>query len=87
MIGLPAEPVAEYVPLITSLLQRRIVIPVGCADHVFGYLPAESMLSEGGYEVEGFVRYFGLSGKFTKGVENRVVRNIAEGQALPDSPH
>jgi hypothetical protein len=87
MIGLPAEPVAEYVPVITSLLQRRIVIPVGCADHVFGYLPAESMLSEGGYEVEGFVRYFGLSGKFTKGVENRVVRNIAEGLALPDSPH
>jgi hypothetical protein len=36
---------------------------VGCIDDTFGYTPAESQISEGGYEVDGWMTSFGLSAK------------------------
>jgi hypothetical protein len=36
---------------------------VGCIDDTFGYTPAESQISEGGYEVDGWMASFGLSAR------------------------
>ena len=33
---------------------------------VFGYWPSQKMLTEGGYEVNGFKSFFSLNGKFIK---------------------
>ena len=45
----------------------RIRLYVGYLGALFGYLPTAAQVPEGGYEVEGFQRLFGLSGRFDSG--------------------
>jgi hypothetical protein len=66
--GLSAEVAVEYVEVLKRLREPATVIPVGCVGAVYGYLPASSMIPEGGYEVEGFVPRFGLGGRFSSDV-------------------
>ena len=70
-----AEPVAEYGLAVRAVAPPgRIVIPVGYTDSVFGYLPTARMLGQHGYEDEGFMEPFGLSGRFRPEVEQVVGR-------------
>jgi hypothetical protein len=84
--GLNAEVAVEYVEIMARLFAPALVIPVGCVGGVFGYLPASSMLPEGGYEVRGFVPRFGLRGKFAGDVsaivENRLLRSPGRSAGL-----
>ena len=52
---------------------RGSVMPVGCIDTVFGYLPTAAMLGERGYEDSGFTRPFGLVGRFRPELERVVL--------------
>jgi len=76
--GLSAEVAVEYVELLRNLRFPARVIPVGCVGDVYGYLPVDSMVPEGGYEVRGFVSRFGLRGRFvpnvTRVVEEKLLR-------------
>lgn len=47
------------------------VIPVGCIDTVFGYLPTAAMVGQRGYEDSGFFEPFGFGkgGQFRPEVE------------------
>lgn len=45
----------------------------GYCGHVFGYLPDDAQIAEGGYEAEGFFRPFGLDGKFADRIEGKVL--------------
>jgi len=72
ILGISAEPVSEYVPLLANSLKQCIFIPVGCIDDVVAYLPTDAMLDDGGYEVEGFVAYFGLRGSFEPGFQQAI---------------
>ena len=78
IVGLAAEPVYEYAAILEELYKGACIIPVGCIDHVFGYLPTAEMLPEGGYEADGFLRWFGLSGCFTPGFQQVVISRLAE---------
>lgn len=71
VIGLSAEPVAEYIDVVARLLRSRQCMPVGYIDSVFGYLPTERMLSEGGYESDQFRDYFDLKADFAQGLDDR----------------
>lgn len=77
--GLSAEVAVEYVEILRQLHAPARVIPVGCVGDVFGYLPVDAMVREGGYEARGFVRRFGLTGRFapnvTAIVEERLLRS------------
>jgi hypothetical protein len=42
----------------------RIRLYAGYLGAVFGYLPTAAQVPEGGYEVEGFQPFFGMSGRF-----------------------
>ena len=79
--GLSAEVAVEYVELLRKLRAPARVIPVGCMGDVYGYLPVDSMVPEGGYEVRGFVPRFGLRGRFvpnvTEVVEEKLLRTAA----------
>lgn len=71
--AMSAEPVAEYgLALRAGEVGGQIVIPVGYTDSVFGYLPTARMLGQHGYEDEGFMEAFGLTGRFRPDLE-RVV--------------
>ena len=71
--AMSAEPVAEYgLALRAGEPEGRIVIPVGYTNSVFGYLPTAEMLGQHGYEDEGFMEAFGMTGRFRPDLE-RVV--------------
>lgn len=69
VVGISAEPCWEYTHLIKSTFPDRTIWPVGYVDSVFGYLPTQAMLSEGGYEVTGFRKRFGIKGEFVGNLE------------------
>ena len=64
--GLNAEVAVEYVEILRRLHAPTHVIPVGCLGDVYGYLPVDAMVREGGYEARGFVPRFGLRGGFVR---------------------
>lgn len=74
--GLSAEVAVEYVGRLRAVLRPGKIIPVGCTDEVFGYLPVDEMIGDGGYEVRGFLRRFGLSGRFRRDVCATVERRL-----------
>src|SRR5256712_4679576 len=82
--ALSAEPVAEYGPILRSQ-GPGIVIPVGYTDTVFGYLPSARMLGQHGYEDEGFMKAFGIAGRFRPDIED-VVRRGAPPPRPPPAP-
>jgi hypothetical protein len=86
LVGVSAEVVAEYTPLIQQLHPRARVIPVSCVDWVFGYLPSESVLEEGGYEAGGYFGAFGLEGTFRDDVESVILGKLADFHGPSSSP-
>jgi len=86
LIGLGAEVVAGYSPLVQTMIKPADFIPVGCVGDCYGYLPAESMLAEGGYEVTGFFKPFSLTGRFRRSVQEKVMDALAQ-LIQPDGSH
>ena len=70
--GLTAEVAVEYGEILREMHAPARVIMVGCVGDVFGYLPVDTMVSEGGYEVVGFIKRFGLTGSFSSNVSSIV---------------
>ncbi|MEP2735218.1 MAG: hypothetical protein ABJP34_02885 [Erythrobacter sp.] len=48
----------------------------GCAGQVFGYLPTDSQIPEGGYEVSGFAPMFSIPGDFNTAIEAQIAELI-----------
>lgn len=67
IIGFGAEMSAGWVAKLALANDPQRQILSGCVGPVFGYLPTEEQVPEGGYEVEGFRRGFGISGRFRPG--------------------
>lgn len=74
--GLSAEVAVEYVDLLRTLRAPARVIPVGCVGDVYGYLPVDAMIPEGGYEVRGFVPRFGLRGRFVSNITSVIEEKL-----------
>ncbi len=69
VIGISAEVCWEYAQSIRRAFPAQTIWPVGYIDSVFGYLPTQAMLREGGYEVAGFRKLFGIKGEFVGNIE------------------
>ena len=65
------EPSNNY----SSLLGSDCTVS-GYTSGVFGYLPTDNQIIQGGYEVNGFMHYFGTSGSFNKNTEKIVTTKI-----------
>ncbi len=76
IVGMSAEVASGYLDRMRRRLEATDVIPVGCTDEVFGYLPVDEMIPYGGYEVRGFLRRFGLRGRFRRDVATVVERRL-----------
>lgn len=71
--AMSAEPAVEYgLALRAAEPAGQIAIPCGYSDTVFGYLPTAGMLGQHGYEDEGFMEAFGLTGRFRPEMEQVV---------------
>jgi len=77
VVGISAEVCWEYTHLVQRAFPAKTIWPVGYIDDVFGYLPTQSMLSEGGYEVTGFRQPFGISGEFVSNLEDVVASLVS----------
>lgn len=60
MIGVSAEVVCEYGPIVRAMTSQRVTATVGCLDQPIGYLPTRQMLRQGGYEAGGYCAQFSL---------------------------
>ncbi len=73
LFAVTAEVVVEFVSHLQRLFPGVQTIPVGCVGSVYGYLPTDQMLEEGGYEAGDFFEAFSLSARFRPSVETAVV--------------
>lgn len=67
IVALSAEPSVEWQKHFDQVVpppSGRIRLYAGYLGALFGYLPTAAQIPEGGYEVEGFQPFFGLSGHF-----------------------
>jgi hypothetical protein len=70
IVAVSAEPSVEWERILDQavpLRAGRIRLYAGYLGALFGYLPTATQVPEGGYEVEGFQPFFGLSGRFDAG--------------------
>lgn len=70
LVALSAEVTVEWQSLLDRALpvgEGRLRLYAGYLGTVFGYLPTPGQVGEGGYEVTGFQKLFGLSGNFDAG--------------------
>jgi len=76
IVAIGAEVCWEYAELVRRKFPDSAVWPLGYTDAVFGYLPTSPMLAEGGYETSGFMRPFGIHGKFVPDVDEVVLAGL-----------
>ncbi len=69
IITLSCEPVSAIADMVHAGTDD---IVLGYEGNVFGYLPTEAMIAEGGYESQGFLKAFGHQGAFKPGLDARI---------------
>jgi hypothetical protein len=79
LVALAGEVVVDY----GLRLKREVGSPdqlwvVAYANDVFAYIPSRRVLSEGGYEAETSMVYYGLHGPWAPEVEDRIVDKVRE---------
>jgi len=75
LVGLPGEPVADYVRATERMIGSKNLWVAGyCNDH-FGYLSNARILAEGGYEAQ---RGLGNGRRFAPEVEGSVMHKLRE---------
>lgn len=81
LLALGGEPMVEYDLWARQSFPKEPLMMAGYSNHVPGYIPTAAMFTEGGYEPEESMIYYGMPGPFTPEVETRVkeaVRTVME---------
>jgi len=87
VIGLAGEVVVDYSLRLKAELAGPPVWVAGYCNDVFGYVPSERVLQEGGYEARGAILYYGTTATpFAPSVENLIVRKVHELVELGNRP-
>ena len=81
LVAICGEVVVDYALRLKKELSRggdHQVWVAGYSNHVFGYLPSRRVLTEGGYEGGGAMRYTTFPGPFDESVEQRIIDKVKE---------
>lgn len=73
-----AETVSEYSMILDEIATEKFCIYTGYADEVFGYLPTQEQIREGGYESKEYFKPFLVTGDFNQSIENTIKSCIKE---------
>jgi hypothetical protein len=73
VIALGGEVVVDYALRLKRELPKEPLVVAGYSNVVMAYIPSLRILNEGGYEAEDAMIYYGLPGRFTNDVEERVI--------------
>ena len=76
LVAMGGEVVVDYALRLAREYPDRRVWAAGYSNDVFGYVPSERVLREGGYEGADAMIYYGRPGPFAPGVEDRIVGAI-----------
>lgn len=76
IVGLSAEVVCDYSKIVKTIFSEHPVITTGCQNGTCIYLPTDRQIAEGGYEVNGFKKLFGVTGKIKPGIDARVQKAL-----------
>jgi neutral ceramidase len=77
IVGINAEPVVKYRRLLEeSFSGGEPLLTVGCLDQPICYLPSDNMISERGYEVEGFRTLFNFDARFRNRLQDAVIQGL-----------
>ena len=82
LVALPGEVVIDYALRLARENPKRRMWVAGYTDDVFGYVPSQRVLREGGYEGGDAMVYYGRPAPFTDAVEELLigqVRRLMEG--------
>jgi hypothetical protein len=78
LIAIGGEVVVDFVLRLKRELGAEKLWVAGYANDVFAYVPSVRILTEGGYEAEYNLIYYGLPARFAPAVEDTLVRSIHE---------
>jgi neutral ceramidase len=78
LVALGGEVVVDYSHRLRRELPDDKVWVAGYCNDVFAYLPSMRILTEGGYEAEFNLIYYGIPARFAPAVEDIVVRKVVE---------
>ena len=78
MVFLGGEVVVDYARRIKTDFDPKRTWVTSYANDVPCYIPSKRILSEGGYEAEGAMTYYGHPGRLAPGVENQIIRTVHE---------
>ncbi len=76
IIGVSAEVTNGYVNIVRSIFPQQHIITSGCQNGTCIYLPADKQVRQGGYEIDGFKKLFGVSGWLSQSIEKRVKKAL-----------
>jgi hypothetical protein len=76
LVALSGEVVADYVPLLERALGPLDLWIAAYSNDVFGYLPSQRVIEEGGYETRGI--YYGGPGFFSPAAQDTVVKAVLD---------
>ncbi len=75
MIALGGEVVVDYSLRLKQMVKGRVWV-AGYSNDVMAYIPSERVLSEGGYEGGGAMRYSNLPNPWRSGIEDRILSTV-----------
>jgi len=78
MVAIGGEVVVDYVLRLKRELGAEKLWVAGYANDVFAYVPSVRILTEGGYEADFNLIYYGLPTRFAPAVEDTLVRSVHE---------
>ncbi|HET6425678.1 MAG TPA: neutral/alkaline non-lysosomal ceramidase N-terminal domain-containing protein [Planctomycetaceae bacterium] len=76
LIAMSGEVVVDYSLRLKRELGNENVWVAGYSNDVFGYVPSQRVLKEGGYEAGGAMLYTSFPGPFAEDVEERLIAGI-----------
>jgi neutral ceramidase len=88
LIALSGEVVADYSYRLKRELPAERLWNAGYCNDIFAYVPSMRILTEGGYEADASIIYYGLPVRFAPAIEDTLVNKVLElvkrtGGALP----
>lgn len=78
MVGLGGEVVADYALRLKRELPGERLWTAGYCNDIFAYVPSMRILTEGGYEADASLIYYGLPTRFAPALEDTLVRKVLE---------
>ena len=79
IFSLNGEVFASYRKRLINILNNvpsRCIFTLGYTEDPVGYIPDSKALSLGGYETDRSIKYFGLSSRFSKSIEQKIILGL-----------